>query len=506
MLRKIFLTIIFSLLLVGINSQSFSQEDDKVAVLHTNMGKIVIEFFPNDAPNHVENFKKLTQEGFYDNTLFHRIIPDFMIQGGDPKTRPDSASPSSEWGTGGPDYLIDAEFNDIKHNRGIVSMARSQDPNSAGSQFFIVHKDSNFLDGQYTVFGRIITEESFETLDKIIAVETGDRDNPINIEEARILKVELAERNTIPDIITLDEPERMTTPLTSISETGLYKNDQLEVAFSAPTGWTLQEPSKTQPGAPDVVAIGPQTAEVRPVISLTVFDRNGQSLDDHVQKKLDSVKSAIDTGRLEILKREKTTINGKEASVIEAVGIFMSNGTEYDVKFKEVVLSTNDRFFTFSYSNAESDYNAQLSKFDESVDSFEVLAKETEETSTDWGGGGCLIATATYGSELAPQVQQLRELRDDKLLKTKTGANFMNTFNEFYYSFSPTIADLERNNPIFKEAVKLAITPMISSLSILNHVDMDSESEVIAYGTSLILLNIGMYFVAPMLVINRLRK
>ena len=121
-------------------------------------------------------------------------------------------------------------------------------------------------------------------------------------------------------------------------------------------------------------------------------------------------------------------------------------------------------------------------------------------------GGGCLIATATYGSELAPQVQKLRELRDNSLLQTESGTSFMAGFNQFYYSFSPTIADWERENPTFKEFVKITLTPMISSLSILNYVDMDSESSVVGYGISLILLNVGMYFVAPVVVIHTIRK
>ena len=121
-------------------------------------------------------------------------------------------------------------------------------------------------------------------------------------------------------------------------------------------------------------------------------------------------------------------------------------------------------------------------------------------------GGGCLIATATYGSELAPQVQQLRELRDNQLLNTKSGTSFMESFNDFYYSFSPIIADYERENPVFKEMVKIAITPMISSLSILNYVDMNSEVDVLGYGISLILLNIGMYVGIPAIAIMRIRK
>jgi len=122
------------------------------------------------------------------------------------------------------------------------------------------------------------------------------------------------------------------------------------------------------------------------------------------------------------------------------------------------------------------------------------------------GGGGCLIATATFGSELAPQVQQLRELRDNKLLQTNSGSAFMSGFNQFYYLFSPTIADWERESPIFKEAVKLTITPLLTSLSILNYLDIDSEREMLGYGIGVILLNIGMYFVAPAFLITKLKK
>ncbi|MGQ0376721.1 MAG: CFI-box-CTERM domain-containing protein, partial [Nitrososphaerota archaeon] len=121
-------------------------------------------------------------------------------------------------------------------------------------------------------------------------------------------------------------------------------------------------------------------------------------------------------------------------------------------------------------------------------------------------GGGCLIATATYGSELAPQVQLLREIRDNTVLSTASGTSFMTTFNSFYYSFSPAVSDLERQNPIFKEFVKLTITPLLSSLSLLQYVDIDSESEMLGYGIGIILLNTGMYFVAPTLIIFKLKN
>ena len=131
---------------------------------------------------------------------------------------------------------------------------------------------------------------------------------------------------------------------------------------------------------------------------------------------------------------------------------------------------------------------------------------DTQENLTGESGGGCLIATATYGTELAPQVQQLREIRDNKLLQTEAGQSFMKSFNHFYYSFSPHIADYERENPLFKEVIKAGITPMVSSLSLLNHVDMNSESKVLGYGISLIVLNLAMYLGIPFVAIIGIRK
>ena len=127
-------------------------------------------------------------------------------------------------------------------------------------------------------------------------------------------------------------------------------------------------------------------------------------------------------------------------------------------------------------------------------------------TMDKYNGGGCLIATASFGSELAPQVQLLREIRDNTILQTKSGSAFMTGFNQLYYSFSPTIADYERENLIFKEAVKLILTPLLISLTLLQYVDIDSEHEMLGYGIAIILLNIGMYFAAPAVLITKIRK
>ncbi len=158
------------------------------AIIETTLGSIELEFFPDEAPGHVENFTKLARDGFYDGTAFHRVIPGFMIQGGDPNSKSDDRS---RHGTGGPGYSIKAEFSDIPHERGILSMARSQDPDSAGSQFFIVVKDSNFLDGQYTVFGRVT--KGMDVADKIVNSPRDSRDNPndrIEMKSVRIVSSE----------------------------------------------------------------------------------------------------------------------------------------------------------------------------------------------------------------------------------------------------------------------------------------------------------------------------
>jgi len=135
--------------------------------------------------------------------------------------------------------------------------------------------------------------------------------------------------------------------------------------------------------------------------------------------------------------------------------------------------------------------------------------KPTVQTTKDeesGEGGGCLIATAAFGSEMAPQVQFLRELRDNTVLQTQSGISFMTGFNQFYYSFSPAVADLERENPVFKETVKLTLTPLLTSLTLLNYVDIDTESEMLGYGIGVILLNIGMYFVAPAVLVITIVK
>ena len=190
--------------------------------------------------------------------------------------------------------------------------------------------------------------------------------------------------------------------------------------------------------------------------------------------------------------RDKSIIFGCESSIIRE-GVFGARFQKMtDEGYLKIVAIQNQKIM------AQKSIEAQLGEII-------INGNCVSSFSTGPGGGGCLIATATFGSELAPQVQQLRELRDNTLLQTNSGSAFMESFNQFYYSFSPTIADWERQNPMFKETVRLTITPLLASLSILNYVDIDSESEMLGFGIGIILMNIGMYFVAPAMIIIKIR-
>lgn len=160
---------------------------DEVAVMETAQGRIVLMFFPDKAPKHVDSFKKLAKKGFFDNTAFHRVIPGFMVQGGDPNSDPKRAA--GPMGTGGPGYTVAAEPSDVKHVRGILSAARSQNRNSAGSQFFIMHQETPSLDGEYDPYGKVVS--GIEVVDKIIALPTDSMDKPTDIEKARVKSVRI---------------------------------------------------------------------------------------------------------------------------------------------------------------------------------------------------------------------------------------------------------------------------------------------------------------------------
>ena len=162
------------------------KKGEEVAVIETNHGKIILRFFPDKAPKHVESFKKLAKSKFYDGTRFHRVIPGFMIQGGDPLSK---STNRAQHGTGGPDFRLKAEFNDRSHTPGILSAARTNDPDSAGSQFFIMHKAHPRLDGQYTVYGQVL--KGMDVVEKIVNLPRDPNDNPLEANPAIIKTVRI---------------------------------------------------------------------------------------------------------------------------------------------------------------------------------------------------------------------------------------------------------------------------------------------------------------------------
>lgn len=192
-MKPFFLSLLaFSLIATAVARQDDTanrkpKNGEDVAVITTDVGKIVLMFFPDKAPNHVKNFEKLAREKFYDGTKFHRTIPGFMIQGGDPNTKKEDRS---TWGEGGPGYTVNAEFNDVHHVRGVLSMARASDPNSAGSQFFIMVAASPHLDGQYSAFGKVVS--GMDVVDKIVARPSeqgsGAAQQPVTVRSIRIEK------------------------------------------------------------------------------------------------------------------------------------------------------------------------------------------------------------------------------------------------------------------------------------------------------------------------------
>ena len=508
-MKGILLAITLSIALVGIAGHAFAQSDEKFVMFETELGNLVIGFFPDDAPLHVENFIKLTESGYYDNTLFHRIIPGFMIQGGDPNT---VGGDPGTWGQGGPEERLTAEFNDIKHNRGIVSMARSADPNSAGSQFFIVHHNSNFLDGSYTAFGRIVTEASLVTLDEIVGVPTDENDRPVNPDAVRIIKASVISKQDVSDMLSLSNPERTETPEIPEIPAGpqRYENIINDYSIEVPEGWQVQEPDKITADIPDVIALGPQTSFFPPVISAIAQPTDGQTYSEIVEQKVLVLNNLTSVDTFSIIEHDKTVVNGKRAYQVAATQSYVAGNQTLTVQFREVTIYTQNTTYSLSYANAIENFDEHLDKFSATLNSFALLSEEkpktTDDDDDDSNGGGCLIATAAYGTEMAPQIQTLREIRDGIVLSTESGKSFMSGFNQIYYSFSPYIADWERENPVFKETVKVFITPMLSTLSILNHVNIDSEQEMITFGAGIILLNIGMYIGMPAIILYKARK
>jgi peptidyl-prolyl cis-trans isomerase B (cyclophilin B) len=511
---------------------AFAENDDKIVIMHTNSGPLIIELFPDDAPNTAENFLKLTESGFYDNLIFHRIIKGFMIQGGDPLSKygEDGFINIGQWGTGDAGYEIPAEFNTIKHNRGIISMARGTDIDSASSQFFIVHKNSNFLDGKYTAFGKLLTEESYVTLDKIANLQTTSKDIPNDLHASQIIKASVITRADIENPPSPEELEHLDESNSKPTISGRYVNTEYDFSLLPPKGWTIlyAEPD-SGPNDPVITFLGQKKKllqgidEYAPYIYVNVNKLGDKTFQESLDNRIAQYHKMDQGKAIQIQSERMTTITSEQGKSYGAYLLTAKQmGVIPPVSFAQAIISHTDFIYGITYANHEQHFETDMIFFDNLLKSFatatqdsepdiselleEVGIKTTEQETTESQGGGCLIATAAFGSEMAPQVQFLRELRDNTVLQTESGFTFMTGFNQFYYSFSPAIADYERENPAFKEAVKITLTPLLASLTLLQYADIDSESEMLGYGIGVILLNIGMYFIAPAVMIMKVRS
>ena len=507
---------------------------NKAVLITTNSGTFMIELFPEDAPNTVDNFLKLIESGFYEGTIFHRIVPGFVIQGGDPNTiGPDSDR--SLWGQGGPGYKIHEEFNALQHDRGIVSMARGNDPNSAGSQFFIMHKDRNELDGKYTAFGRLVPGLP-NGLNEIAKLPTNGADQPIDASRATITKTTIIDGFSLSDF---PGPDRNTSFVIETKlyggTTEMYTNDLHDVSFQLPYRWLVEEvegtnlnliiePGNREHNAQQII----EKSGFTPQILVMSEPRNPSAESAGISTTYFSIKGGDDPKILANYVFENND-RYKAHLVISTQNVEQPTET-FVIMIAQLHFSNFDTTYSITHINLKDYFRYEVNAFDSVVKNFEIMidgkmkpidfgthpvftsiikdarGKPPPEEAQPLRVGGCLIATAAFGSELAPQVQQLRELRDNIVLQTETGTSFMAGFNQFYYSFSPAVADYERENPAFKEAVKLTLTPLLTSLTLLQYADIDSEAEMLGYGIAVILLNIGMYFIAPAVLITKIRS
>ncbi len=221
-------------------------------------------------------------------------------------------------------------------------------------------------------------------------MKTGVNDRPINPEQVRIIKITLIDRSEIPNILELSEPERTGSIVANIPEFTVFENQDLDVRFTAPVGWLLQQPEKTSEDSPDVVAVGPKIDGINPYISLTVKDVKGKTLDDLIAEKNQILDQAVYQKQLEILSQEKIKSNVYQT---EAIGSFTVDNVSLKIKFIEAMILSNDKSYTFAYSNTVDNFDNEFPKFNESLNSFEIpstdsdILTSTEENLTEEEGG-----------------------------------------------------------------------------------------------------------------------
>jgi hypothetical protein len=430
-------------------------------------------------------------------------------------------------------YMNPYHFVVFNESAGYRALARQRDKEIRG--LLVVHKDSPQLDGKYTAFGRLVPGLP-QALDQIAKLETNKRDQPVDASSATIIKASIIDGFSTSGF---SGPDRNNSLVTKIKVEGgiteRYFNTLHDVNFDIPYRWKVIEGGGTNlnltaeptPLEHNVQKMIDETGYTPQVLILSE-PRNPSVESAGVSPAFFSLKSGDDPKILHNYIIENDA--GRKAHIIISTQNMETPTETTQFKIAQIHFSNSDTNYSVIHINLTEWFRYEINSFDYTVKHFEILIDGTMQN-IEFGNhpvfkqliadsrlkpepeslpparvGGCLIATATFGSEMAPQVQFLREIRDNTVLQTESGISFMTGFNQFYYSFSPAIADYERENPAFKEAVKIALTPLLTSLTLLQYVDTDSESEMLGYGISVILLNIGMYFIAPAVLITKIRS
>ena len=298
--------------------------------------------------------------------------------------------------------------------------------------------------------------------------------------------------------------------LPSLVHAESFYNKNYHFKIDYPSKWIVIEPTKNdqQVIVPIVTLLNKDDPSFPTNIHILTETVQNFTLSSYYDVNFLQIKEYFGPLGLEVQEQGNTTINDNPAFFIQYGWTTQSyNNATLQLVAKQYLLQKDDTFYVITYTQPQESSKVSLSQFEEIISTWQFLDKDTNNvTSSDQPKkGGCLIATAAYGSEFAPQVQQLREVRDNVLYSTYSGSAFMTGFDSVYYTFSPTVADWEKENSFFKEAVKIAITPLVSTLSILNYIDIHSEAEMLAYGFGIILLNTAIYFGVPAFFILNLK-
>ena len=350
--------------------------DDTLAILNTEQGRLVLEFFPKDAPDHVSNFVTLAKDGVYTDTSFHQIIPGLIIQGVDTNTI------SGDMTAGDPLHMLDAEFNDIMHKRGVLSMFITDDSDNVGSQFFIVHQDANYLDGAYTVFGRLATHDSYDTLDSIAATTTSLLAEPQNPDTVRILSVEVTTRDeAISSGIPIIEqgPPARTGQAADMASGGMYTNEELDLMIRFPQGWVVQHANGTD--RPDVVATSTHFSGIPTSIGVYVEDAGNHTFDTMMLSRINDMEEfAVGDDDSIIEKNQDLSVLGEYDALVSDVSFVRTSlGDTGDViiKMRQVTVlnEPTGTAYTFLFSADIDDFEKYFVYFDETLHTFDTIKK-----------------------------------------------------------------------------------------------------------------------------------